>query len=212
MTNPSALELLQQIAREVKTCTLCDLQYSRMKAVPGYGQSKAEILFIAEAPNYFENEEGLPLLGPAGLLLDELLQKANMHRKQVFITNMVKCRPPSNRDPAPVEVTACAGFLERQIQAIRPKVIVTLGRTSMQRYWPNANLSDMHGIAVQKNGQLIVPFYHPAAALNKPSLQPILEADFAKLPGWIDNNYDLPGSDGQTFTKEKDKPEQMSLF
>lgn len=212
MTEKNALDLLQQISREVKVCTLCALQFSRMKAVPGYGQSKAEILFIDEVPSYLENEEGLPMLGPAGLLLDELLQKVNLHRKQVYITNMVKCRPPSNRAPSPTEVTFCAGFLERQIQAIRPKVIVTLGRNSMQRYWSNANLGEVHGVAIKRNGQLIVPFYHPAAVLNKPSLRPLLEVDFAKLPEWLDYNDDLRESAGQTFIKEEDKPEQMSLF
>jgi DNA polymerase len=131
-------EILQEVAEEVNVCTLCDLHHSRKRAVPGEGPTQATIMFIGEGPGFHENEQGRPFVGAAGKFLEDLLAKIGMRREQVFITNVVKCRPPGNRDPRPDEVDTCTStYLERQIQAINPKVIVTLGRFSMGLFIPN---------------------------------------------------------------------------
>jgi DNA polymerase len=206
-------EILKKIAEETADCTKCELHYSRKNAVPGVGPADAEILFIGEGPGFHENEQGLPFVGAAGKFLDELLQSVGLDRKRVFITNVVKCRPPGNRDPQPDELSACDGYLERQIQAINPKVIVTLGRYSMQKFLPNAKISLSHGQAVRVKGRLVVPFYHPAAALHQPSLMATVEADFARLPEWIDKAGDVPEYVEINEDDNDDaKPEQLSLF
>jgi DNA polymerase len=152
-------------------------------------------------------------VGAAGKFLDELLEGIGIRRDQVFITNVVKCRPPSNRDPMAEELSACNGYLERQIQVINPKVIVTLGRFSMQKYLPNAKISQAHGQAVQIKGKLVVPFYHPAAALHQPSLRSVVEADFARLPEWIKKAGEVPEYiDQSNKDKDEQEPEQLSLF
>jgi DNA polymerase len=207
------LELLQKIAKETANCTKCNLQFSRKNAVPGAGPHDAEIIFIGEGPGFHENEQGLPFVGAAGKFLDELLEGIGIRRDQVFITNVVKCRPPSNRDPMAEELSACNGYLERQIQVINPKVIVTLGRFSMQKYLPNAKISQAHGQAVQIKGKLVVPFYHPAAALHQPSLRSVVEADFARLPEWIKKAGEVPEYiDQSNKDKDEQEPEQLSLF
>ena len=206
-------QVLAQIAEETAVCTKCALQYSRKNAVPGIGPSNAKIMFIGEGPGFHENEQGKPFVGAAGRFLDELLQSAGMRREDVFITNVVKCRPPSNRDPMPEELEACDPYLQRQIQAINPKVIVTLGRFSMHKFLPNAKISQAHGQAVRVKGSLVVPFYHPAAALHQPSLRATVEADFAKLPEWIEKAGEVPEYiEPVSDEPEEDKPEQLSLF
>ena len=206
-------EVLAQIAEQTKSCTQCGLQHSRKQAVPGHGPAAAEVMLIGEGPGFHENEQGLPFVGAAGRFLDELLQSAGISRGEVFITNVVKCRPPSNRDPQPAELAACDGYLERQIQAINPKVIVTLGRFSMGKFLPHAKISQAHGQAVRIKGRLVVPFYHPAAALHQPSLRATVESDFAKLPDWIAQAGDVPEL-MQPVTDQPDdpEPEQLSLF
>ncbi len=204
--------MLEQVAKETRICTKCELQHSRKNAVPGDGSPTAEIMFIGEGPGFHENEQGLPFVGAAGKFLDELLAGLGMKRSQVFITNVVKCRPPGNRDPKPEELEACDGYLERQIQAINPKVIVTLGRYSMQKFLPNGKISQNHGQAVRIKGRLVVPFYHPAAALHQPSLKPIVEADFAKLPELIRQAASAPEYVEAPKEKKEEKPQQLSLF
>jgi DNA polymerase len=170
-------------------------------------------MFIGEGPGFHENEQGLPFVGAAGKFLDELLAGIGIRRDQVFITNVVKCRPPSNRDPMAEELAACNGYLERQIQAINPKVIVTLGRYSMQKYLPNAKISQAHGQAIRIKGRLVVPFFHPAAALHQPSLRSVVEADFAKLPEWIKKAGDIPEHiEPNNGNENEQEPEQLSLF
>lgn len=206
-------EILEKIARETKNCTKCALQFSRKNAVPGAGPADSEIIFIGEGPGFHENEQGLPFVGAAGKFLDELLEGIGIRRDQVFITNVVKCRPPGNRDPMAEELSACNGYLERQIHAINPKVIVTLGRYSMQKYLPNAKISQAHGQAVRIKGRLVVPFYHPAAALHQPSLRAAVEADFARLPEWIEKAGDVPEYVEPIDDDQDDQePEQLSLF
>ena len=211
MANPQ--EILAQIAEQTKSCRLCELHHSRKQAVPGDGPSSAELIFIGEGPGFHENEQGLPFVGAAGRFLDELLQSAGISREQVFITNVVKCRPPSNRDPQVEELADCDGYLDRQIQAINPKVIVTLGRFSMGKFLPHAKISQAHGPAVRIKGRLAVPFYHPAAALHQPSLRATVEADFAKLPAWIAQAGEAPEYVEPTDDEpDEQEAEQLSLF
>lgn len=205
-------EILKRIAEEVAVCTRCELHYSRKHAVPGEGPAHAELLFIGEGPGFHENEQGRPFVGAAGKFLEELLANIGLRREQVFITNVVKCRPPGNRDPRPEEVDTCTSlFLDRQVQAINPKVIVTLGRYSMAKYLPNGKISDLHGQAIWVKGRLVIPMYHPAAALHQASLKPVVERDFAKLPELIAKANQAPELPDQP-EEEKPAPKQLSLF
>jgi len=206
-----AEEVLRQVAAEVEVCKKCVLHHSRKNAVPGEGPADSAIIFIGEGPGFHENEQGRPFVGAAGKFLEELLASVGMKREQVFIANVVKCRPPSNRDPMADELAACSDYLDRQIQAINPKVIVTLGRFSMARYLPNAKISDVHGKAMQIKGRLVVPMYHPAAALHQPSLRSTVERDFARLPELIAQSAEMPVYE-ETTPQEKQEPKQLSLF
>ncbi len=181
--NPEAI--LKEVAEQTAVCTRCMLQHSRKNAVPGSGNPHAEIMFIGEGPGFHENEQGLPFVGAAGQFLDELLADAGLNREDVFITNVVKCRPPGNRDPQVEELEACKGYLERQIAAINPDVIVTLGRFSMGHFINNGKISGIHGKPFWSNGRMIVPMYHPAAALHQPSLRDVVKQDFARLSEMI---------------------------
>ncbi len=203
---------MAQIASEVSVCTRCMLHHSRKLAVPGEGPVDAELMFIGEGPGFHENEQGRPFVGAAGKYLEELLAKINLRREQVFIGNVVKCRPPNNRDPLPEELAACSDYLERQIQAINPKVIVTLGRYSMARFLPNAKISDVHGQAYKIKGRLIVPMFHPAAALHQPSLKISVEKDFTRLPELISKADHTPVVKEEKPPEDKSEPTQLSLF
>lgn len=175
-------EALEQIAEEIKVCTLCELHRTRTKSVPGEGPADARIMFIGEAPGWNEDQQGRPFVGAAGKFLDELLAAAGLTRGEVFITNVVKSRPPGNRDPLPDEIAACAPYLERQIEVIDPDVIVTLGRFSMARWFPGERISRIHGQPKQVGRRLIVPMYHPAAALHQQALKATILEDFGRLP------------------------------
>jgi len=203
---------LAQIAREVAVCKRCMLHHSRKLAVPGEGPVDADIMFIGEGPGFHENEQGRPFVGAAGKYLDELLAKINLQRKDVFIGNVVKCRPPGNRDPLPDELAACSDYLERQIQVINPKVIVTLGRYSMARFLPNAKISIVHGQAFNIKGRLIVPMFHPAAALHQPSLKAAVENDFLRLPELINQADEIVIVEEEKPSNDKTDPTQLSLF
>ena len=175
-------------------------------------------MFIGEGPGFHENEQGRPFVGQAGKFLEELLAGIGMKREDVFITNVVKCRPPANRDPLPEELSSCSDYLERQIQAINPAVIVTLGRFSMARFLPNAKISDVHGQAYHikdrtSQTRLIVPMFHPAAALHQPSLKPMVERDFSRLPQLI-AQAKANGAPKYEEKKPENKPEpkQLTLF
>lgn len=203
-----AQDELKAIEADVARCTACRLHLSRKLPVPGAGSPEAEIMFIGEAPGFHENEKGIPFVGAAGRFLDELLASIQLKREDVFICNVVKCRPPGNRDPEAAEMEACAAYLQRQIEAIDPSVIVTLGRFSMARYFPKAKISVIHGEAKVVNGRMVVPMYHPAAALHQPSLRKTIEDDFLKLPAYIDQGKGLETPDSTT----EESPEQLSLF
>jgi DNA polymerase len=178
-------EAIQTIAEEINQCKACPLHHERKNTVPGDGSAATKLMFIGEGPGMHEDQQGLPFVGASGKFLTQLINRAGFERSEVFITNVVKCRPPNNRDPQPDELAACAHFLERQIALIDPEVIVTLGRFSMARYFPDVRISQVHGKAGWREGRLIVPMYHPAAALHQPALRAVVEADFAKLPALI---------------------------
>jgi DNA polymerase len=207
-----AEETLNQIASEVSVCERCMLHHSRKLAVPGEGPVDAEIMFIGEGPGFHENQKGRPFVGAAGKYLEELLEKIGYKREDVFITNVVKCRPPNNRDPQPEELDACSGYLERQIQVINPKVIVTLGRYSMARFLPNAKISDVHGQSFKIKSRLIVPMFHPAAALHQPSLKLSIERDFSHLPELIAKSTKATEIKDDDPPEPKSDPTQLSLF
>lgn len=205
----SAQQTLEQIASQVQACQLCRLAQSRTNAVPGEGPADADIVLVGEGPGFHEDQQGRPFVGAAGNFLEELLASIGLQRQDVYITNLVKCRPPGNRDPREDELESCtSNYLEKQLEAINPKVVVTLGRFSMQRYFPNAKISRIHGQPKQRGGRLIVPMYHPAAALHQPSLRAVVQQDFSKLPEWIEQAKHLEPAD----RSPQNDPEQLSLF
>jgi len=173
---------LAAIAGEVKACRLCPLARGRTMAVPGEGNPYSDVLMVGEGPGGREDATGRPFVGPAGQLLTELLRSVGWQRGDVFITNVVKCRPPGNRDPEPAEIGACASYLDRQELALDPAVIVTLGRFSLQRYLPGARIGEVHGSLRQSGGRFVFPMYHPAAALHQSSLRETLFRDVRGLP------------------------------
>ena len=178
---PEFIELYEENA----DCPNCPLARTRTRTVPGTGHAAADFMFIGEAPGAREDEQGVPFVGPAGRFLDELLAAAGLSRDTVYICNVVKCRPPANRDPAPDEIDACHSYLDRQIEIVDPKVLVTLGRFSMARWFPGTTISRVHGQPKRIDGRFVVPMYHPAAALHRGDLRPVIEADFAQLPGLL---------------------------
>jgi len=173
---------LEALAAEGARCTQCLLSRGRTKAVPGEGPENAEIMFIGEAPGFHEDQQGRPFVGAAGKFLDELLEIIGLKREDVFIANVIKCRPPGNRDPLPEEIEACKPFLDRQIELIQPKLVVTLGRFSMARVFPKARISRIHGQPCKIGGVIYYPMYHPAAALHQPSLRRTVEEDMRRVP------------------------------
>ncbi|NIM94157.1 MAG: uracil-DNA glycosylase [Anaerolineales bacterium] len=199
---------LGQIDREIRDCKACRLHSGRKNAVPGEGPSNSDLMFIGEGPGFHENEQGRPFVGAAGRFLEELLASIGYTREQVFIGNVIKCRPPGNRDPQVDEIQTCSQFLDRQIQAINPKVIVTLGRFSMARYFPKARISAIHGQAKWIHGRLIVAMYHPAAALHQPSLRATIQEDFSRLPEYVSQ----AGETTQVEDEPPSDPQQLSLF
>jgi uracil-DNA glycosylase len=216
MTDSPAEALLNEIAAEVRVCTACDLHIGTKQAVPGEGNPHAEVMFIGEAPGFREDQQGRPFVGPAGQFLNELLAEAGLDRPSVFIANVVKHRPPNNRDPLPDEMAACAGYLERQVAAIKPKVIVTLGRFSMAKYFPGAKISAIHGQMKRVGEQVVVPMFHPAAALHQQSLRDTLLEDFRRaIPLALAearkaaSTQPAPKADEES---DEEPPEQLKLF
>ena len=180
------METLEDLAQRVRDCTDCPLHSGRTNAVPGEGPDNAEILFIGEGPGYYEDQQGRPFVGPAGNFLEELLQSIGMTRDQVYIANMVKCRPHNNRDPMTNEIEACSKYLDRQIELINPLLIITLGRFSMSRFLPGQSISRVRGRLRSVGGRQIFPIMHPAAGLRRQEMRSAIEEDFAKVPGLLD--------------------------
>jgi len=197
---------LELLAAEIGKCTRCPLHQGRTKSVPGEGPQDAEIMFIGEAPGFHEDQQGHPFVGAAGRFLEELLESIGLTRDDVFIANVIKCRPPGNRDPLPDEIKACKPFLDRQLELIQPKLVVTLGRFSMARAFPKARISRIHGQPRKIGGVLYYPMYHPAAALHQPSLRSIIKEDMLRIPELLQQVAQIAESSPPT------EAEQLKLF
>lgn len=210
----SSEELLKEIAVEVSTCTKCNLCKGRTRAVPGEGAPTAKVMFIGEGPGFHEDRQGRPFVGPAGQFLDELLASINLKRSDVFIANVVKCRPPNNRDPLPEEIAACSEYLDRQIDAIKPSVIVTLGRFSMAKFFGSEKISAIHGRARKKDGYICIAMYHPAAGLHQTNLKDVIRQDFKKIPLVIAEAERMVAEQPKAAApkREDEPPQQLSLF
>ena len=181
------MQELNEIAKEISQCTACILSKTRTRTVPGTGNSKAEIMFVGEAPGFSEDQQGMPFVGRAGNLLNELLSSIEMNRESVYVTNLVKCRPPQNRDPRTQEIDACRKFLKMQITQIKPKIIVTLGRHAFSFFFPHADARSARGKFMSLENLNIFPIYHPAAALYNPKLKTVLQQDFQQISAFIQN-------------------------
>ena len=198
------MSALSELYQEIALCQQCEIAKHRTKIVPGEGPEDAEIMFIGEAPGWHEDQQGRPFVGPAGKYLDELLASINLKREQVYIANVIKCRPQGNRDPLPTEILNCRQWLERQIESIHPKMVVTLGRYSMALFFPGKSISKIHGTALKQDGIIYYAMYHPAAALHQQSLRQTIQADMLKIPSL------LAQTDGIAETKPQ--PQQLTMF
>jgi uracil-DNA glycosylase len=178
----STEERAEGLYARIRGCERCVLAKTRTLAVPGEGPLDAEVLLIGEAPGANEDKQGRPFVGQSGQFLEELLAAAGMTRAEVYICNVLKCRPPSNRDPLPGEIAACRDYLDEQIELIDPLMVVTLGRYSMGRYFPQQTISRIHGQYKEINGRFYVPMYHPAAALHQQNLREVILDDFRAVP------------------------------
>jgi len=195
---------LRELYEEIALCQQCEIAKYRTKVVPGEGGEDADILFIGEAPGWHEDQQGRPFVGPAGLYLDELLASINLKREQVYIANVIKCRPQGNRDPLPIEIRNCRKWLERQIELIRPQMIVTLGRYSMAMFFPGKSISKIHGTAQKRDNVIYYAMYHPAAALHQQSLRRAIEEDMLKIPSLL--------AEAKILTESKQQPQQLSML
>jgi uracil-DNA glycosylase family 4 len=196
----SLSELYQQIA----LCQQCEIAKFRTRVVPGEGAEDADIMFIGEAPGWHEDQQGRPFVGPAGQFLDKLLESINLNRQQVYIANVIKCRPTGNRDPLPTEIRNCRQWLDRQIEIISPRMIVTLGRYSMAMYFPGKSISKIHGTAQKQDNVIYYAMYHPAAALHQQSLKQAIEADMLKIPALL--------AETESVQETTPQPQQLSMF
>ena len=204
------MDSVEEIAERVRVCTDCPLSNGRTHAVPGEGPSDAQIMFIGEGPGYQEDRQGRPFVGPAGRFLEELLASIGLRREDVFIANMVKCRPPNNRDPLPSETSACSKYLDRQIELINPRLLVTLGRFSLAKFFPKETIGRARGKARRVDGLTVYPIMHPAAALHRQELRKVIEEDFRAIPGLLKRENET-ADDSESATAPQ-KPEQLSMF
>ncbi len=198
------MSTLSELYGEITRCHQCEIAKYRTKVVPGEGAEDADIMFIGEAPGWHEDQQGRPFVGPAGLYLDELLASINLKREQVYIANVIKCRPLGNRDPLPAEIHNCRKWLERQIELIRPKMIVTLGRYSMAMFFPGKSISKIHGTAQKRDNIIYYAMYHPAAALHQQSLRWAIEEDMLKIPSLL--------AQAEIITEAEQQPQQLTMF
>jgi uracil-DNA glycosylase family 4 len=201
---------LEAIAQEIRQCEKCPLYSGRTHAVPGAGRVDADIMFIGEAPGFYEDQQGLPFVGASGKYLEQLLAKIGLTRQDVFITNVIKCRPPGNRDPLQEEIDICMPtYLKRQADLIQPKIVATLGRFSMALFFPkDARISKIHGQPKHANNRIYYPLFHPAAVLRNPNLRPVMEEDFKRILTLLD---EIEQAGGQ-IEDEPPPPQQLSLF
>jgi uracil-DNA glycosylase family 4 len=198
------MSALAQLCEEIEACQNCELAKYRTKVVPGEGAEDADLLFIGEAPGWHEDQQGRPFVGPAGQFLDQLLTSIGLHREEVYIANVIKCRPPQNREPLPAEIQSCRKWLDRQIEIIQPQIIITLGRYSLARYFPNESISKIHGKPRKLGDVICYPMYHPAAALHQGSLRRTIETDMLKIPQIL--------AQGEQLLQNAVESQQLSLF
>lgn len=198
------MSALTELYEEIIRCRTCELGSQRTRAVPGEGPEDAAIVFIGEAPGWHEDQQGRPFVGQAGKFLEELLASIGLKREQVYICNVIKCRPPQNRDPLPAEIKACSKWLDCQLALLHPQIVVTLGRYSMARFFPGESISKIHGKSRSERSIIYYAMYHPAAALHQQSLREAIQADIAKIPSLL--------AQAQRSGQEEKKPEQLSLF
>ena len=203
---------LDEIARLVRQCSDCELGRGRKNAVPGEGSPDADLMIIGEGPGAQEDLLGRPFVGRAGQFLDELLGYIGLKREDVFIANMVKCRPPENRDPLPAEVSACNKYLERQIELLDPLLIVTLGRVSLARFFPGESMTRARGKVREKDGRFIYPVMHPAAALYRQEVRPGIIEDFKAIPRVLDDIRNSSATPVPAPAPEPPAAQQLSLF
>jgi len=207
-------EDLKKIEDKISQCRNCSL-WHYPKAVPGEGPINSRVMFVGEAPGYHESVQGRPFVGAAGKLLDQLLDSINLKRENVFIGNMLKHRPPDNRDPLPQEIEVCKPFLDGQIKAIKPEVIVTLGRFSMNKFLPEEYISQAHGRVRKINylglEQILFPLYHPAAGLRNGQILEALKTDFLALGRFLKTVTIDSGQTNNPSGLDKPKEEQLSL-
>ena len=201
-------DIFIKMNRAIVTCKKCRLCRGRINAVPGEGNINAKVVFIGEAPGFEEDKQGRPFVGRSGLLLGEMINKIGLKRTDVWIGNVIKCRPPENRNPLLDEIRACKPYLEKQIELIKPKIIVTLGRFALEFLVPKAKISEAHGKPIRVKSYIVFPIYHPAAALRNVAIKKIMIEDFMKIKNLI--NIDI-----KSITNEAEKKEdnaQLSLF
>jgi uracil-DNA glycosylase family 4 len=198
---------LAELYRKIAACRDCEeLARTRTQTVPGEGPEKPQIVFIGEAPGYHEDQQGRPFVGQAGQFLEQLLNSIGLKRSDVYICNVIKCRPPNNRDPLPMEIKNCQKWLDQQLELLSPKMTVTLGRYSLARFFPGEPISKVHGKARKQDNIIYFAMYHPAAALHQQSLRQTIEADMLKIPPL------LAQVEPVEEVKKEDKPEQLSFF
>ncbi len=202
------MSALTELYDEIACCRQCDIARLRTRVVPGEGAENADILFIGEAPGWHEDQQGRPFVGPAGQFLDKLLASIELKREQVYIANVIKCRPPENRDPLPTEINNCRKWLDRQIELIHPKMIVTLGRYSMAKFFPGKSISKIHGTAQKQGDVIYFAMYHPAAALHQQSLRQDIEADMLKIPVVLAQMTKAP----EVVSPSEPQPQQLKMF
>ena len=198
------MSALAQLCEEIAACRDCELAKHRTNVVPGEGAEDADLLFIGEAPGWHEDQQGRPFVGPAGQFLGQLLDSIGLRREEVYIANVIKCRPPQNRDPLPAEIQACRKWLDRQIEIIQPQMIITLGRYSVARYFPNESIGKIHGKPRKSGGVICYPMYHPAAALHRGSLRQTIETDMLRIPQILIQGKELP--------RDAVESQQLGLF
>jgi len=198
------MSALSELNEEIARCQRCEIARYRTKVVPGEGPEDAEIMFVGEAPGWHEDQQGRPFVGPAGQYLEQLLASISLKREQVYIANVIKCRPAANRDPLPTEIANCQGWLEHQIEIIHPKMIVTLGRYSMAKFFPGKSISKIHGTAQKQDNIIYYAMYHPAAALHQQSLRQAIEADMLKIPVLL--------AEAKTIPEAQPQAQQLTMF
>ncbi len=199
---------LQGLHQTVAACTDCDLHHTRTHAVPGEGAPDAEVMFVGEAPGFYEDQQARPFVGPSGHFLDTLIATAGLKREQVYIANVIKCRPPENRDPLPAEIDACRKHLRRQVELIKPRLIATLGRYSLAWFFPREAIGKVHGKPRIRDGTCYMPMYHPAAALHAGNMRKVIENDFRKIPEVLETVRQT----SLALATPEPEPEQMRLF